>query len=326
MQWNLISNSHSLFFKIKVRILIDYASEKIKLFSVPLWMPLLHKTRNPCFFPCDFAPSPLYQESCSLQSFEIIFLQFSTSVFVSSSNLYHAFSVGCCDLPSSLQNDLPLFCDISGKSVSLFERVLLLWALCAHSGGERHLIISCRGKSLPDWCPHTDLLLPLGMRPASLTWHSPEAQGAPGCLCLLFDWFCFTALSHFTLRVGTEGEKQGQKLSKREDMNLNGVNTATGLDGQSWNKPSRDSRWGTGPDRQHLVGGESFWVLTASLLQCLIQRGDWRLCRGGEGENRAEREWGPGIQNRAAYWKVSIHFLAKRSSGPLWMALENTSG
>lgn len=164
-------------------------------------------------------------------------------------------------------------------------------ALCAHSGGERHLIISCRGKSLPDWCPLTDLILPLGMRPTSLTRYSPEAQGAPGCLCFLFDCFCFAALFHFTLRVGTEGEERGQKLSKQGKTWIwIGVNTATGLDRQSQNKPSRDSRWDTGPDGQHLVGGESFWVLTASLLQCLVQRGDWRLFRGGEGENRAERE------------------------------------
>lgn len=36
--------------------------KKIKLLSVPLWMPVLHKTRNPCFCPCDFVPSFLYQE------------------------------------------------------------------------------------------------------------------------------------------------------------------------------------------------------------------------------------------------------------------------
>lgn len=195
-------------------------------------MPLLHKTRHPCFFPCDFAPSPLYQERCSLQSFEIIFLQFSTSMSVSGSNLYHVFSVGCCDLPYSPQNDLPLLCDISGKSVSRFEQVLLLQAFCAHSGGEKHLIISCRGQSLPDWCPRTDLILPLGMRLTSLheIHQLPDCRSSAsaGMLVLvtrLVLFCCFIPFYSQCWHRRRGGRSEIEQIG--EDMNLNS--------GEDWN-------------------------------------------------------------------------------------------
>lgn len=132
----------------------------------------------------------------------------------------------------SPQNDLPLLCDISGKSVSRFEQVLLLQAFCAHSGGEKHLIISCRGQSLPDWCPPTDLILPLGMRLTSLH----EIHQLPDCrssasagMLVLVTWlvlFCcfipfYSQCWHRRRGKRSEIEQIG------EDMNLNS--------GEHWN-------------------------------------------------------------------------------------------
>lgn len=205
-------------------------------------MPLLRKTRNPCFFPCDFAPSPLYQDRAwdyfpPVLNFSVCLKCKSVSRVFCGVLWPPIFSTKrfATILWYQWQEHLPLWvvppalgivCAQRGWEASdnLPQRKIISWLMSSHRSDS----------SIGHEADFSTMIFT-----SSLT---AEAQGAPGCLCLL--WFvlfcCF--IPFYSQCWHRRGGERSEIEQTGEDMNLNR--------GEHWKVDLIDSQ-GTNPAGTH---------------------------------------------------------------------------